>query len=302
MQGFFRVIKFSFQDIVRNGWLSVATVTILLLALLSINVLLTVQTISEGAISAIKQRIDISVYLDPEATDEEIAALREQIASLPEVSLVSYTSKDNALASFRAKYSNNQEILQALKELGRNPLSPSLAVMPADTSQSQSLIAQLQRIDSDIIQSRDFTDNSVILEKIDYVTERINQIGWFLIAIFMFTSLLVAYNTIRVAIYTHRKEIEIMRLVGASNYFIYMPYFISAFVYSLIAILIAICVFFPFLTVLQPYLEVFFSDYSVNLITYFADNFLTIFGLQFLLIFAINFVASWLAARRYARV
>ncbi len=302
MQGLFRVIKFSFQDIVRNGWLSVATVTILLLALLSINVLLTVQTISDSAIEAVKQKIDISLYMDPAASEEEISALRAQIASLPEVSSITYVSKEKALASFREKYSNNPEILQALKELGRNPLSPSLAIMPADTARSPMLIAQLQQIDSDIIESRDFADNSVILEKINYVTERINEVGWFLIAIFMFTSLLVAYNTIRVAIYTHRREIEIMRLVGASNYFIYMPYFISAFVYSLISVLIAICVFFPFLTVLQPYLEVFFSDYGVNLIAFFTENFWAVFGLQFLLIFVINGVASWLAARRYSKV
>lgn len=302
MQGFFRVIKFSLQDIVRNGWLSIATITILLLALLSVNVLLTVQTVSDSAINAVKKKIDVSLYMKSDASEDQILELKTQILSLPEVSSVKYISKDMALASFREKYTNNPEILQALKELGRNPLSPSLVIMPTDTAHSQVLISELQQLSSDIIESRDFSDNSLILEKIDYVTKRINEIGWFLIAIFMFTSLLVAYNTIRVTIYTHKREIEIMRLVGASNYFIYMPYFISAFVYALIAVLITICLFFPFLTVLQPYLEVFFNDYSVNLISFFADNFSLVFGLQFMLIFVINSMASWLAARKYSKI
>jgi cell division transport system permease protein len=124
----------------------------------------------------------------------------------------------------------------------------------------------------------------------------------FLIIIFVLTSILVAYNAIRVAIYTHRQEIEIMRLVGASNCFIYTPYLVSAFVYALVATSSIVLVFYPFLSIMQPYLEVFFTGYSVNILTYYVNNFASIFGLQFMIVFAITTFASLLAARKYAKI
>jgi len=123
-----------------------------------------------------------------------------------------------------------------------------------------------------------------------------------LIIIFVLTSLLVVYNTIRVTIYTHRQEIEIMRLVGASNSFIFMPYVFSALVYALVSVLIIISIFYPFLTLLQPYLETFFMGYNVNILSYFVDNFFLIFGVQFLAVLVINVIASLFAVRKYARV
>jgi cell division transport system permease protein len=302
MQSFFRIIKFSFQDIARNVWLTIATITILLIALFSINILLTARVISDNAVVAVREKINISLYIKPDASDSEIMALKSQIAGSDKVKSVVYISKQDALESFRDKYKNDQAVLAALKELGRNPLSPSLTIVPKDFSQSENLINELRTIDSPIIESRDFSDNSVILSKINSITKRVNEVGMFLIAIFILTSLLVVYNAIRVAIYTHRQEIEIMRLVGASNFFIYMPYMVSAFVYALISILIVISVFYPFLSLLQPYLEAFFTGYNVNLLTYFVDNFSLIFGSQFLIVLLINVLASLFAVRKYAKV
>jgi len=140
----YRVIKFSLQDITRNIWLTIVTITILLLSLLSLNTLLTVRLISANAITAVKEKIDISLYLNPEAPETQITALRNQIAADPKVKSVLYVSKEAALASFRNQYENNAAILNALKELGRNPLSPSLTITPANFEESGQLISQLQ--------------------------------------------------------------------------------------------------------------------------------------------------------------
>ena len=186
--------------------------------------------------------------------------------------------------------------------MGRNPLSPSLTIIPKDFNESNLVISELRVLDSSIIESRDFSDNSIILSKINNITKRVNEVGLFIISIFILTSLLVVYNAIRVAIYTHRQEIEIMRLVGASNFFIYMPYLFSAFMYALFSVLIIIGIFYPFLTLLQPYLEAFFVGYNINIVTYFLDNFWFIFGGQFLVVLFITALASLFAVRKYARV
>jgi len=298
----YRIIKFSFQDIARNVWLSVATITVLLLALFSINILMTVRVISDSAATAVQEKIDISLYIKTDIPESEILALKENIQGFERVKAVDYVSQAKALEDFKNKHFNNQAVLAALKELGRNPLSASLIITPRDFSDAGLLVNELRMIDNPIIESRDFSDNTTVLNKINNITKRVNEVGLFIIAIFVLTSLLVVYNTVRVAIYTHRQEIEIMRLVGASNAFIYLPYVFSALIYALVSVLIIVAVFYPFLTLLQPYLEVFFMGYNVNILSYFIANFSWIFGIQFLAILAINTIATLFAVRRYAKV
>jgi len=297
-----RTIKSSIQDITRYIWLTIATVTILILALFSVNMLLTVQVISQNALEAIKEKVDISLYLKTDATDVDINNLKTRLSASSYVKNINYISKADALASFREKNQGNPDILAALTELGRNPLSPSLIIYPNNTDESPKLIEEIKKIDSPIIESRDFSNNTMLLEKINVITKKINQVGLFLILIFGLTSMLVAYNSIRVAIYTHRREIEIMRLVGASNFFVYMPYIASAVFYAIISVLLIIIIYFPFLGLLQPYLEVFFTGYNINLVSYFWNNFFLIFSVQFLIVALISVLSSWLAIRRYAKV
>ena len=302
MNNFFRVLKFSAQDIARNIWLSAATITILVLTLFSINTMLTVRVISDNAISVIKDKVDFSLYLKNEAREDEVLALKNRIEGLGNVKSVEYISKQQALQKFRDKNQNNQQVIEALRELGKNPLSPSLIISPSDTAQAPQLVESLKRLDSDIIESRNFSDNAAITKKIDYITNKINEAGLFVIIIFSLTSLLVIYNTIKVAIYTHRREIEIMRLVGASRSFIIAPFLVSAIIYSLIAILVITSIFFPFLSLLQPYLEVFFTGYNINIVYYFINNFWVIFGIEFLAFSAAAVIASSLAVRKYSKI
>jgi cell division transport system permease protein len=298
----FRILKLSFQDIGRNIWLSVVTVTILILALFSINSLFTAQVISQNAIEAVKSKVDINLYLENNADEDKILELKTQIEKMPEVKEVRYVSQQEALISFRQQNEENPEIIQALRELGKNPLSPSLIILPENADNTDTLIANLKAYQSDIIESRDFNDNAVILEKINNITDSVNQVGMIIIAIFILTSLLVVYNSIRVAIYTHRREINIMRLVGASTNFIYMPFIASALIYSLVSVIVIIAIFYPFLSLLQPYLEVFFMGYNVDILSYFTTHFWSIFGIEFLIVAIINILASLIAVKRYAKV
>ncbi len=297
-----RALKFSLQDISRNVWLSIVTITILLLAMFSINTLILTRAISDNAVRAVKEKVDLSLYLKSEALESKIFELKLKVNALDRVKSVRYISKQEALDSFREKNKNNPEILQALFELGKNPLSPSLIISPSEVDVVPDLIEELKSLDSNIIESRDFADNRMILEKIDNITKRIDDVGIFIIIVFIITSLLVIYNSIKVAVYTHKKEIEIMRLVGASNNFIYLPFLLSSIIYTLVASLIIISITFPLLGILQPYLEVFFVDYSINVISYFVNNFWSIFGWQFLGITLINVLASYLAVKKYAKV
>jgi len=299
---FARVIKFSFQDIFRNIWLSLVTIIILILALFTVNMLLVVKVVGDAAVGAIKEKIDINLFLKNSASEDEIDALRVKVSNLAEVKEVTYISKSEALENFKEKHRDNAEILEALRELGKNPLTPSLVIKPKDLNVFDDLINHLNTFDDEIIESRNFTNYKLLLSKINDITDKVSRAGYLLSGIFIFITILVVYNSVRVAIYTHRRQITIMRLVGASRWFIQMPYLLSGIIYALVGIIAVMFMFYPFLSLLQPYLEAFFVGYNVNLIEYYYGNILTIFGSQFLAAAFINIVAGYLAVRKYSRV
>ncbi|MFA6106895.1 MAG: permease-like cell division protein FtsX [Patescibacteria group bacterium] len=297
-----RVIKFSLQDIYRNIWLSIVTITILILALFSVNMLLTVEVISRAAIDSVKEKIDINLYLKSDSKKEEILAVQSKVSNLEEVKAVRYISKEEAMEKFNEKHKGDPEILEALKELNDNPLTPTLVIQAKDIDQYGALISKINEIDSPAIESRNFNDHKMILKKIDAITKKVSEAGAIISLIFVLITALLVYNSIRVAIYIHRREIGIMRLVGASSSFIKMPYLFSSVIYTFVGLLVVIVIFFPFLGLLQPYLEAFFIDYNIDIISYFSDNFLRIFGLQFLALAAVNAVASLIAVSKYSKV
>lgn len=299
---FLRVIKFSFQDIARNIWLSIITVIIITLALFSVNLLLAVKILTSATVSAVKEKVDISLYLKPAAEENIILALKSQIENLDSVKEVDYISKQSAIASFREKHKNNPEILQALLELGKNPLSPSLIIKPKDINNYDELIVSLNKIDNDIIESRNFDDHKAILAKINDIAGKANEAGLFVSLLFVLITILVVYNAVRVAIFTHKREIGIMKLVGASTWFIRAPYLISGVIYAFLGVLTIIIVIYPFLSLSQPYLAAFFSGFEVNLLDYYNSNFLLIFGLEFLAASLVNVLASLVAVGKYSKV
>jgi cell division transport system permease protein len=275
---------------------------ILIFAMFSVNLLLTVKIIGQTAVSAIKDKIDISLFLKNNTTEEESLALKAKISQLAQVREVDYISKASALETFQEKHKNNPEILESLKQIGKNPLSPSLIITPKNLDGLDELVANLNKIEDDIIESRNFTDYKIILDKINAITNKVSEAGILISFIFIIINILVVYNSIRVAIYTHQKEISIMKLVGASNSFIYSPYIISSIFYTLFGLLIVISVYYLFLTLLQPYLETFFIGYNINIVQYYNDYFVRIFGIQFLAGAVINIFASLIAVRKYADV
>jgi cell division transport system permease protein len=297
-----RAIKFSIQDFYRNIWLSVVTIIIIILSLFTVNLLLTVKVIGDTAVLAIKDKIDVSLFLDSEASEESILALKATVSSLAQVDNITYISKDEALDDFKLKNKSNPELLESLKQLGKNPLTPTLVIKPKNIDYLDELIANLNKIDNPIIESRNFTNYKLMLSKINGITDKVSQAGILLSIIFVFITLLVVYNSVRVAVYTHKTEIAVMKLVGASNSFVYLPYVFSALIYSVVGLVFIMLIFYPFLSLLQPYLATFFIGYNINILTYYNSNIVQIFGLQFLVAALINIGASLIAVKKYAKV
>lgn len=298
-----RILKSAVQDFFRNFWLSLITVTILALSLFSINFMIVVGVISNTAINSVEEKIDLSLYLKTDATESDIAVLKKDIEDQPAVEKVVYVSKVQALESFQAKHKDDQSIQEALREVGNNPLSASLVIEAKNLSGYTEVINKLDTLSKyNIIESKNFDDHEALLKTMNNITEKTRQVGLIVSLIFVAITILVVFNAIRIAIYTHQKEIRIMKLVGASNWFIRAPFLVEGILYSLVGVVAVVLLFYPFLQLLQPYLATFFNSGELNLIKYFNDNFIAIFGLQFIAAGVINTLAGLIAVGKYLKV
>ena len=181
-----RILKFAAQDFIRNFWISIVTVTILILSLFSINFLIVAGVISEAAIKTVEQKIDLSLYLSPTAAEEDISALKKELENLDGVAEVEYVSKTQALESFQQKHKDNNEVQDALREIGDNPLNPSFVVKAELLSDYERIINSLDKLNKHtIIESRNFDNHKLLLESMNNITAKTRQAGMLISFIFV---------------------------------------------------------------------------------------------------------------------
>ena len=298
-----RVIKFALQNFWRNIWLSIVTVTIVTLSLVSISLLGALSVISTEALTRLDERIDISVYLKPELKEADVQTIKTQVETLSGVKSVNVISADEALAKFRERHASNPLIAEALLELGENPLGSSLVVKAVSEQGYEEILNQVSSEEfKPYVQEARYDDYRQVIQAINELSSKLTKVGEIVSLIFLVISLLVVFNTIRMNIYTHREEIGIMRLVGASNSFIRLPFVVESVLYALLATLLTAAIFFPGLKAVQPYIDGFFNGYRFDLVEYFSQNSLKFFGLQFIGASLLSILASLVAMRRYLKV
>ena len=123
-----------------------------------------------------------------------------------------------------------------------------------------------------------------------------------ILAIFVIIGLIVIFNTIRVSIFTHREEVGIMKLVGATNWFVRGPFLLESVIYSLVATAVAWLIVYPLLIISRTAVASFFTGIDVDLLKYFSQNFWLFFSLEFVGLSLLNLLATSLALRRYLKV
>lgn len=298
---FFRVVKFSLQDIIRNMSLSLMTLLILILMLLSINTLIIVRVLTDQSIQTVKDQIDVSIYFNPEATEQEIQELRSYVSSFPEVEKEQFLDQNQVLENFKKNYADNQEILSSLDELGQNPLGATLIVKTREPKDYEKIIDALSVPEYEtIIEAKTFGDTEIAIDRIHTITTQVERFTYFLTGLFAVIAFVIIFNTIRVAIYTQRAEIGVKRLVGATSWFIAGPYFVESFIFSVISVAITFGIAHFSLIFLDPYVSVIFEQQQL-LSGYFYSNLLAILGIEFGSVFLLTLFSSSLAMRRYLK-
>lgn len=283
--------------------MSVITTSIMLLAFVSVNTLLVLNILAQTAINTVEQRIDISVYFKPDASEQIVAEAKGYLLSLPQVRSVEATSPEEALQRLKARHAENPLIAESVAALEANPLGATLSVKARRPDDFPSILTALENPTfAESIAEKNYDDHRLVIERIRSIAAKVERSAAAVSVIFTIIAALIVFNSIRIAIYTHREEIGIMRLVGASNWFIRTPFVIESIFYSLLACGLAVAIIFPILSVIGPSVANFFDGTSFDILGYFWDNAVWIFGLELAGAIFLSVSASALAVGKYLKV
>ncbi len=299
----YRVSKFTAQNILRNFWLSFISLTIFLLTLLTINTMILINVLASAALQSVERKVEVSLYFTPDASENTVKSAQGYLLGLSQVRDVKLISADESLAIFTERHQNNPTILSSLSEVGSNPFGASLIISAVSPDDFPFILEAMDTPEyAPLIKEKDFTDYALIIERIKTLSSRVKMGGVALSVFFTLIAVLIIFNTIRVAIYVHRDEIAIMKLVGANDWFIRGPFLLEALLYSLLAVGV-IAGSMLFLTVsFEPYVASYFGDIDISVASYFRNNALYIFGSQFLALSFLSLLTTMYAMRRYLRV
>jgi cell division transport system permease protein len=249
----YRIIRTGVINFWRNIWLSATASLIMVVTLTVLTSLLLVFDMTNFAISNVQQRVDISIYFRPQVTEKQILAIGDKLKALPEVAAVEYVSSRDALDIFRQKHVNEPEVLEALNQVGENPLPATLQVKARQLTQYQKINEYLKSPEYSIfISSANYEDNRNVIERLTTILDFVKKAGIVLAIFFSAVALLVVFNTIRLTIYNRREEVEIMKLVGATNWFIRWPFIVESIMYGVVGTIITILLTTPVFNFLVP--------------------------------------------------
>lgn len=231
-----RTFKEGMTNFRRNGWLSLATISILSLSLFIISVAFLISLGANLLVENFENRVNITVSFNPDITEERILLIQNNLKRFREIESVEYVSRDTALSQFLDQSGNDPEIRQAIEEIGENPLLASLIIRAKNQGDYEKIAQVLAQSEYKGDISRvNYERNKRIFDRLNTISLAAKKFGLSVGLVFAFIAMLITFNTIRITIYSHRSEFEIMRLVGASNLYVRMPYIFEGMLYGLCA-------------------------------------------------------------------
>lgn len=296
-----RLIRYGTQTFWRQRLLSIATMVVILLALLVFEGLIISGVIANTAINSIQDKIDISIYFTTNASEDEMLRIKSNLEGMTEVKAVEYISRDKALELFRERHKDDETVSRAVEELEENPLSASLNIKATDPSK-YSIIANYlnNNVPGELVKNITYNKNQVVIDRLASIIEVSRQVGLLAALFLTIVAVLVAFNTILLGIYSNRDEISIMRLVGANNVYVRGPFVVMGVIYGVITALISIALAAPVIWFASPYVKLFIP--AMDLREYFTSHLLLIFLYQLLFGVGIGVISSFIAIRRYLKV
>ncbi|HUC90212.1 MAG TPA: permease-like cell division protein FtsX [Patescibacteria group bacterium] len=300
-----RIIRTGIVNFVRNAWLAIAAMAVMIITLTIVLFSVIANATFSNTITQITSKIDVSVYLQDSITPEQRAKLVQQLQALPNTKEVKYLSKDDALAIYKEQNANNPQLISAINQTD-NPLPATIRVKPKELNKIQSIKDFLNKPDIQALQSDVPSysgDRKEAIDKITHATNILRRAGIVAVAVFAFISVLIIFNTIQMAIFNRRDELTIMRLLGASTWYIRGPFVVEAILYGIISAVVSVLLIHSLFVASSSALQA--SSLGLLDISYssqyFSSHVWKLLGMQLALGIFIGMVSSIVATRRYLK-
>lgn len=303
---FLRMCRYGVNNFTRNAWLTIAATAVMTITLFVVFVSVIAQSVMADTLQSVRDRVSMSIYLKTDTTQSQANEVVSELKKLSSVTDVTTQSPEQARELFAQKNKNDDTTLNALKE-ATNKLPWTLSIRLVDindTTQLSTFVNDNQTVKEYIDPNRDPSFAGIrreAIEKIAGTAAFAQQVGIILSVVFVAISTLIIFNTIRMAIFNRREEIQMMKLIGAERSFIRGPFIVEAVVYGFFAAILATALGYALLIVASPSLVE--ADVAVagtmDLLTIYAGFVL----LAMIVIGAlIGIVSSLLATRRYLKL
>jgi len=281
----------------RNRWLSLAATLIMVLTLVTISFFISLLFITGKTTAALKDKADITVYFQDSASKDQIFALQSILMNRSDVKNAQYVSKEEALVRWRDR-KGNEEIKNIISETD-NPLPRSLEIKterPEDLTNINTLLLGDEY--KSIVKKVSFEKNKQLIDRLVKMTNFIKILGYSLSTLFVLISILIIYNTVRLTIFARSEEIEIMKLVGGSDWYVRGPFIIEGISYGILGAIISSILLSLVIRFSIPAIEKFLELSDLNN-SYLGMNIAFVIMLQFLIGIALGGLCSVLAVRKH---
>ena len=298
-----RILKTAFLDFVRNGWLSLTATLIMTLAILTVGVFIILFLSTNKVVAELKDKIDIVVNFKDSASEQLIQKLKTDLLSREQIKSVRYISKEDALEEFKSRRSVKAEVRQLVTPED-NPLPRGLQIQSVDFKEFDYVSNVIKSpAYASHIDSSSYDDNKDLIESINSSTKFVQNLGLGLSLFFILVATLVIFNTIRLAVVFRSKEIEVMRLVGASEVFIKYPFLIEGSLYAILAVAVSTALIFLSINVIQAVGGgTVFEQFAQRLIPVYFEEFWFVIFVQLLVSLVIGLGASWMSLRKNIKI
>jgi len=233
------------QSVIRNSWLSVASVGVVAVSLLILGSSLLLVLNANSIAANLESSVEITVFLKDKINSDQIQALENKIKAQPEVTEVKFVSKAQALEEMKKNFGDKQDILTGLEE--KNPLPDALRIKTSVVEQVEPLAHQLESF-AQVDQVR---YGQGVVEKLLALSKWVRTAGLVTMVLLGVAAVFLIATTIRLSVSARRKEIGIMKMLGATNWFVRFPFLLEGMFLGLTGSLLAvIAVYFGYLSLI----------------------------------------------------
>lgn len=227
-----RHVREGVKNLARNGWMTFASISAVTITLLILGVFLILALNVNNMAQTIEKQVEIRVFLDVLADKQAVTQVESKLKTLPKVESVTFINKEEGLKQFKASLGEKAYLFDGLDT--ENPLPDTFVVKTKQPQDTSEVAKQIKEIPS--VSSVNYGEGTV--EKLFAVTQTVKNVGIGFIFALGFTAMFLIANTIKLTIVARRREIEIMKLVGATNWFIRWPFFVEGLLMGVIGALI----------------------------------------------------------------